>query len=206
MRENLPRRRPWRACPRERPKKLREFLPMTVRCRSNRRGRAAGAGGGGPTGSAGLLSAAHAGLRTGGLARCLPSARPAGLDLHLRQAMLALDGPVQGDLGPVGPPAIPAIPLPVDVLLHGAPAFSPKAGDGREQWKPLAVGGDRRLSVYHGRGRDYRPSAMAFSTSAIARGAPQERQSMPAGVTRTVSSMRTPMFHHRGSALEFSGM
>jgi hypothetical protein len=186
----------------------------------DQRGRAAGGGVVEATVSAGLWSVAHAGIRTGEPPRRFASARPAGLNLHRRKAMLALDRPVEGDLGPVGPPAISAIPIPVDVLLHEAPAFSPKTGDGREQGGRWPSEGNRRHSVYHGRGtcgRELRvdrrevdthqcPSARAFSTSAIARGAPQERQSIPSRVTRTVSSMRTPIFHHRGSALEFSGM
>src|SRR5207244_9908382 len=52
--------------------------------------------------------------------------------------------------------------------------------------------------TYHFRGR---ASRIVFSTSGISRGAPQERHSAPSGVTRTGSSIRTPMFHHFGSAV-----
>jgi len=51
------------------------------------------------------------------------------------------------------------------------------------------------------------PDRTVFSTSATSRGAPQDRQSEPSFVTRIVSSMRTPMFHHFGSTpCEFAAM
>src|SRR5262249_51119011 len=51
------------------------------------------------------------------------------------------------------------------------------------------------------------PDLTVFSTSATSRGAPQERHSRPSLVTRNVSSIRTPMFHHFGSTPSvFAGM
>ncbi len=48
--------------------------------------------------------------------------------------------------------------------------------------------------------------AIAFSTSAISRGASHDRHSGPFSVTRTSSSILTPMFHHFGSTPSlFSG-
>ena len=50
-------------------------------------------------------------------------------------------------------------------------------------------------------------TAIAFSTSAISRGAAHDRHSGPFSVTRTSSSILTPMFHHFGSTPSlFSGM
>ena len=64
--------------------------------------------------------------------------------------------------------------------------------------KPLLTGGYRPVSYFF---------PTAFSTSAISFGAPQERQSDPVAVTATVSSIRTPMFHHFGSTPGmFAGM
>jgi len=47
---------------------------------------------------------------------------------------------------------------------------------------------------------------MRASISAIVRGAPAERTSAPARVTRTSSSIRTPMFHHFGSTSSAGAM
>ena len=66
---------------------------------------------------------------SGVLIQNLSAPGTARLNLHDTRTVLALDRSVRRDLVPVGPPAVAAIPLAVDVK-HETPAFSPKAGDG----------------------------------------------------------------------------
>src|SRR6266508_1368090 len=62
--------------------------------------------------------------------RGLASPSSTRLDFHCIDAVLALYGPIQRNLGVVGWATIPAVPV-SDEPLHKALSFSPNAGDGR---------------------------------------------------------------------------
>jgi hypothetical protein len=65
------------------------------------------------------------------------------LNLYDTRTVLAFDRSIRRDLAPVGPAAVAAIPLAVDVK-HETPTFSPKAGDGcvfRRRWAVGGIGG-----------------------------------------------------------------